>query len=371
MKKKTTKISLTVLLLALIAINKGFSQDASVVKNDFIFNNPPFSESHSSTIESTPYGIIAAWFAGSKEGNKDVEIWTSHYKNNKWSEPKSVANGIQHDKKRYPCWNPVLYQVKDGPLLLFYKVGPSPSAWWGMLMRSSDGGATWTDGVRLPEDILGPVKNKPFMTNSGKLICPSSTEVSSNEGWKVHFEITEDLGRSWHITPQIIDPDTMDAIQPSIISYKNGAVLQMLARSRDGGVVTSWSHDEGNMWTPLAKTGLPNPNSGTDAVTLQNGLQLLVYNHSDRPKSSWSGRRAPLNVAVSVDGVKWYNIIELEKDRGSFSYPAVIQSNDGMVHITYTWYRKNIKHVIINPDILLKNRLFLSKELKEYIAKNK
>lgn len=370
MRINFNKLSFSVLLMLLVN-NVLSAQDASILKNDFIFHDPPFSESHSSTVESTPYGVIAAWFAGSKEGNKDVEIWISSYINGAWSKPKSVANGIQHDKKRYPCWNPVLYQVENGPLLLFYKVGPSPSNWWGMLKQSLDGGNTWTDGMRLPEDILGPIKNKPYMANDGNLICPSSTEVSSDEGWKVHFEITNDFGKNWHITSQIIDTDTLDAIQPSIISYKKGTVLQMLARSRNGGVVTSWSYDAGCSWSNLSKTGLPNPNSGTDAVTLQNGLQLLVYNHSDRPKKSWSGRRAPLNVAVSVDGSKWYNIIELEKEKGSFSYPAVIQSQDGMVHITYTWHRKNIKHIIIDPNILMKNRPFLGRELKEYLTHNK
>jgi alpha-L-rhamnosidase len=27
----------------------------------------------------------------------------------------------------------------------------------------------------------------------------------------------------------------------------------------------------------------------------------------------------------------------------------VIQTADGLVHVTYTWYRKKVKHVVIDP----------------------
>lgn len=89
-------------------------------------------------------------------------------------------------------------------------------------------------------------------------------------------------------------------------------------------------------------TSLPNPNSGLDAVTLRDGRQLIVYNHT-------ASGRSPLNVAVSRDGKVWEAALTLESEPGEFSYPAVIQSRDGMVHVTYTWNRVRIKHVEIDP----------------------
>jgi predicted neuraminidase len=102
-------------------------------------------------------------------------------------------------------------------------------------------------------------------------------------------------------------------------------------------------------WSEVQKTSLPNPNSGTDAVTLKDGRHLLVYNHTIRYAGKWGGPRSPINVAISKDGKKWFAVTELETEPGEFSYPAVIQSTDGMVHIIYTWKRKTIKHVVLDP----------------------
>ena len=101
-------------------------------------------------------------------------------------------------------------------------------------------------------------------------------------------------------------------------------------------------------------TSLPNPDSGIDAVTLKDGRQLLVYNHNTRDKTRNKGR-SPLNVAVSPDGETWQAALVLEDDPAApngFAYPAVIQTRDGFVHITYTWKRERIKHVVVDPNHL-------------------
>ena len=322
------------------------AQDTGLVKAEFIFEDAPFAQCHASTIVQTGDALVAAWFGGTREKNPDVGIWTSRNDGSGWSAPVEVADGVQHADKRYPTWNPVLFQPEAGPLMLFYKAGPAPESWWGMLMTSEDHGQTWSRPRRLPEDIIGPVKNKPVELASGDLLAPSSTE---HDGWRVHFERTEDLGETWTRIGPVGEEDSLNAIQPSILIHENGR-LQILARSKSGRLVQSWSEDEGQTWSPLAETALPNPNSGTDAVTLADERHLLVYNHTTISEGEWGGPRSPLNVAVSENGEQWQAALVLESEPGEYSYPAVIQTSDGLVHITYTWQRERIKHVVLDPD---------------------
>ena len=126
----------------------------------------------------------------------------------------------------------------------------------------------------------------------------------------------------------------------------------MLCRSKEGYIIGSSSDDGGRNWSNFKATDLPNPNSGIDAVTMKNGKHILVYNHTGTPRGKWGGNRYPLNVAISLDGEKWHAGLVLESSEGEYSYPAVIQSKDGMIHILYTWNREKIKHVVIDPEMV-------------------
>jgi len=323
-----------------------------VLKSEFIYDTAPFPSCHASTIAETRTGLVAAWFGGTAERNPDVCIYVSRCENNHWTPPAEAANGVGFSTNRLPTWNPVLFQPQSGPLLLFYKVGASPGTWWGMLTTSRDHGRTWSPPQRLPEGMLGPIKNKPVQLANGDILCPSSTEGSN--GWLVHFERTSDLGQTWQATPPVNDGKKIGAIQPSLLFHPNG-ILQALGRTRQGRIFEVWSEDNGSTWGNMALTDLPNPNSGTDAVTLKDGRQLLVYNHNTRDKTDNKGR-SPLNVAISVDGKNWQAALVLEDNPSApsgFAYPAVIQTSDGLVHITYTWERRRIKHVVIDPARLV------------------
>ena len=231
--------------------------EPGLLKSEFIYESAPFPQCHASTIAETRDGLVAAWFGGTQERHPDVGIWVARNVGGKWTTPVEVANGIQSPTNRLPCWNPVLFQPKSGPLMLFYKVGPSPSTWWGMLLTSPDAGKTWSQPRRLPDGILGPIKNKPVQLPNGDLLCPTSSE---HAGWRVHFERTPDLGKTWSKTEPLNDGKTIGAIQPSVLFHPEGR-LQALGRSRQGKLWDAWSPDGGKTWGPMNLLTLPNPNA--------------------------------------------------------------------------------------------------------------
>lgn len=336
--------------------------EGAYLQGDLIYSldNRPTPQVHASTIVETPSGMVSAFFSGTHEKNPDVGIRVSRLVNGKWTWPEEVANWVESETKRYPCWNPVLFLPKDGPLMLFYKVGPTPQTWWGMLITSEDDGKTWSEPVKLGMDekmghLLGPVKNKPIQLADGTIISPTSIEYNDDDDelyWQVFFEISRDMGKTWEVVGPINDGIEFDAIQPSILTYKNGS-MQVLCRTRQDVLAQSWSKDGGRTWSKMTATSLPNPNSGTDAVTLKDGRQLLIYNHSTK-KGEEPKNRNILNLALSKDGKKWKPVMTLENVpvEAGYSYPAIIQSEDGLVHITYTYNRRSVKYVVVDPQKL-------------------
>lgn len=315
------------------------------LKEELVFNNPPFSQCHASTILETKKGeLLMACFGGSAEGKNDVSIWITKLGEAGATLPTLVADGVADSATRFPAWNPVLFKSNTGKISLFYKVGPNPREWWGMLKTSDNDGATWSAANRLPNGILGPIKNKLIQLADGTILSPSSIE-ENNGRWKVHIERSVDKGKSWTAI-QVDTAGKFDVIQPSILQYPGGR-LQLLCRSKQGKVVQAWSTDKGKSWGTLSATTLLNPNSGTDAVTLKSGKQVIVYN-PDLPGKDWYNGRGKLRVACSTNGKTWQDVAVLEDgNKEEYSYPAIIQTTDGLIHITYTYNRKNIKHVVL------------------------
>ena len=327
----------------------------AIITQEFVssLEDIPTPECHASTVEVSNGTVIASWFGGTKEKNKDVVIWVSRKSNGLWSPPVEVANGVQEDGTRHPCWNPVLFKPKNQPLYLFYKVGPSPQEWWGLYMTSDDDGKTWSEPEKLPDGILGPIKNQPIQLEDGTLLSPSSKETKSGI-WTIHLEKSTDGGKTWTKTEPLNDPGNFGAIQPTILNYGNQR-LQLLSRTKNEVVAQNWSEDFGKTWGKMTATSLPNPNSGIDGITLNDGRQLLIYNPTEK---NW-GDRVPLSIAISTDGKDWNRVLDLEPVREAtdregeeYSYPTVIQDSNGMVHLVYTWNRKTVKYVTLNPEKL-------------------
>jgi predicted neuraminidase len=317
----------------LIGLLQGAKEPA--FHSEFIFEAAPFRECHASTIVETASGdFLAAWFGGTREGAPDVAIWMSRLSGGRWSQPEIVAR-----EPNVPAWNPVLYRAPNGRLWLYYKVGPSPENWTGAQKFLTDDGKTWQGPEYLPAGLLGPIKDKPIVLANGDIVAGSSVE--SYHSWSAWIERSTDGGGSWtKFGPVVIPGEPYGIIQPTLVELRPNQ-LRLFARSRQGKIYTADSSDGGRTWTPARPTSLPNPNSGTDSVRLRDGRILMVYNPS-------TSERTPLAVAVSSDsGETWKTWLALETGPGEFSYPAVIEDSRGDVHITYTWNRRRIKHVVI------------------------
>ena len=371
---------------------------AAILDDEFVYEHASFPQCHASTILELPNGdLLSAYFGGLHENNPDVCIWVSRKPKGSqtWDAPILAGDGVfklgTHDAeiagindsttlatagpiiprkdwntadlRRKACWNPVLFQMPDGEIWLFYKIGLRVADWTGWVVKSRDGGKTWSEREPLPEGFLGPIKNKPELVNN-RVICPSSTEVG---GWKIHFEIYDLATKEWKyvgpipaedalLSKDLLTPDAkprpIDCIQPSILKHKDGR-LQVLCRSRNQKLATSFSNDGGDTWSTVTLTDVPNNQSGTDALTLRDGRHVLIYNDFETLAGENKGVRTPLSIAISDDGIHWRHVLTLEDSPISqYSYPAIIQGKDGTLHCTYTWRRQKVAYKRIEPKRL-------------------
>ncbi|WP_303917411.1 exo-alpha-sialidase [Draconibacterium sediminis] len=344
MKKLILPISFLFLIIT------GCHQEESInfvlVSESYISDTSQYAQCHASTIIETNDGLLVSFFGGPYERHPEVSIYTAAFENGQWQKPQKVADG-KADTTSFPTWNPVLFRSANNQIDLFYKVGPSPNDWWGMVMHSSNEGKTWSAPEKLPDGILGPIRNKPIQLSSGVILSPSSTE-ESHELWKAHIERSTDSGQTW-TKIDIPSPDSVKVIQPTLLVYPDKSI-QALLRSNQNVVMESWSYDEGKTWSAVQPTTISHPNSGIDAITLQSGEKLLVNNPLPSG-DSWEAGRNKLDLYYSTDGKSWKTIMHLENEpKGEFSYPCIIQTTDGLIHISYTYNRRQIKHVVLRES---------------------
>lgn len=325
-----------------------------ITKEYICGKNAPFQACHASNVAALKDGsVFSVWFAGSKEGADDVNIWGARRQNEAWGRPQIIAQ-----QENLPHWNPVLFVRPDGTVLLFYKVGREISSWQTRIMISHDHCKSWSQ----PQELVagdkggrGPVRNKVITLSSGRLLAPASLE---NGEWRCFADRSDDCGVTWQKSNDIfadlhseenINPDYKEipvseqsysgrgVIQPTLWESKPGQV-HMLMRSSEGCIFRSDSTDNGTSWCKGYATTLPNNNSGIDLVRIPDGRLFLVSN----PIATNWGPRCPLTLAASEDnGISWHDVLTLDEEPGEYSYPSIVYSENSLL-ITYTYKREDI-----------------------------
>lgn len=324
-----------------------------MLKHDFHINacardELTFNMCHASNLVKLSDGtIITVFFAGSHEGAADTAIYMCKAKEGCEGVPvKLAASNEAH-------WNPVLFELSEDDLVLFYKVGNVIATWRTMIMHSSDRGLTWSE----PQELVagdrggrGPVRNKPIKVSCGDILCPGSLE---NGPWRAFLDISRDNLRTFEKSEEItyqeegnFSPLNKDievseqsfsgkgVIQPAVWEDKGG--IHVLMRSTYGKVIRADSPDGGRTFFKPYPVNMDNNNSGLDVV-YAGGKLYLVCNPVG---GNWAAR-TPLTLFSSDDGINFKEEAVLASGPGEFSYPC-IRAYGNALYISYTNARKNI-----------------------------
>ncbi len=333
-----------------------------------VFDIPnPWPSAHcSSIVQISENRMMVTWYAGTEEKAKDVGIACCYFTNETgWNTPRMMVK-----TPGFADGNGILFIDLSGKLWFFWNTIRDEHRSiirfpWACTdnkyIQSINFGHTWTDPVPLFSEQIGwNFKNKPIYLNNGFLLLPMYDEM---QGRSV-IAISENNGLSWSPS-QFIETDQdqptkekffapgaeeeeplipiFQNLQPTLFQRKDGAVVAFLRTTHLGVIHKAISTDFGFTWSESEPTSLPNPDAGIDCVKLENGHVVLAFNNSTMGRS-------PLSLALSVDeGETWNKVKNLEDEpNAEFSYPAIIQDAQGRIHMTYTFKRKHIRHVILD-----------------------
>lgn len=312
--------------------------------SELIFEKiPNFPVHHCSTITEAGNGdLLVSWYGGSYESSDDQVLFISRRKKGQrnWSTPEILVRSPGH-----PPGNALLFTDKTKRIWLVWgrMDGTQPmnrgTGWDACRLfarTSSDNGYTWSKDEPFYGDTLGWLpRNLSITLNDGRLIVPMSDELHGHGVDWSFFLSTADNGKTWLKSGLMKGGE-----QPTFIQRADSSLLAYL-RVRPN-IVASESHDGGKTWTDPKATQWKNPDSGISMRRLANGHVLLVFNNQD-------DARSPLHIARSTDDAHtWESPLILETNPGEYSYPSVLQTLDGKIHIIYTYRRYSIKHVELN-----------------------
>ena len=308
---------------------------------------PPFASNHAATLEILPDGLALAWFSGTAEEANNCSIVYSFLPSgsNQWVEPIVVAL-----QSGYSNQNPVLfYDHKDGLIHLYYsqikaEAGEDKAEIWYTL--GTFDGRSW--GPLFPwYTVPGSfTRNRIVPTRNGLLFPVYNSTISYS-----FMLISDPQEKSW---TRVNIPNSDSLVQPSVVRLtpRNNDTLLCFFRDRQSRhIYSSTSTDEGRTWTSPKPTALPNNNAGIEAFQLASGATAIVF---DKTKVS---PRTPLVVALSDDGGRtWPHLRTLQAQNDpimplksgaalEFSYPTILQDEQGNIHIAYTYDRLTIKYV--------------------------
>jgi predicted neuraminidase/peroxiredoxin len=305
--------------------------------SELVFERIPFAPAHhcSTICEAANHDLLCLWYGGSYESADDQALFLARRKpgERNWSTPQMLSqNALQ------PPGNGVIFRDTTSRVWIIWSrmEGSRPmrrGSGWGqcrlMYRTSTDHGVTWSEDRTLLEDTMGGVpRNPPITLTDGTLLLPDGQS---------HFLALRPGSSTWQRAGSM-----SGGSQPAVIQRRDGSLLALLRHSQN--ITQIESRDGGTSWSPAQSTPLKNPGAGITMTKLANGHLVLVFNDSQTS-------RTPLSICRSLDeGKTWESPLQLESNPGEYSYPCVIQSSDGKIHITYTFRRYAIKHVELNED---------------------
>lgn len=303
-----------------------------------------------SIVELNDHSLAGLWYGGPYEYNHENTIYMAKQRDGSWQEARAIMTPAQaqHDLERpFKCLgNPLLLANPDGSLRLLF-VTIAMGKWSGSQLNTSlskDGGLSWSRAERL---TLSPffnfselVRNRPVPLVGGGWCVPIYQEflgkfpellwLKEHDG-KLSYKKTRIAGGCSTLQPSLIPLDA------------NRAIILLRDFTSEKRIFISRSHDSGRTWSKPEPTILPNPDAGISGLRLSDGHLLVAYNDSTK-------KRDTLSLALSKDeGHSWKQIANLENDSNkSFSYPYLIQSSDGVIHVAYSWNSTLIKMISFN-----------------------
>lgn len=314
---------------------------------------PDAPSAHAATLAALPDGrVLAAWFAGSREGAPDVAIYGSYLERGNWSPARVLLSraGLEQQSARSirKLGNPVLHVDAQGQLHLFV-VSVGLGGWAGSAINhavSPDLGQTWPPFRRLITspffNISTLVRTPPLSLDHDQIGLPAYHEFLARRGEWYR------LDRQGRVLEKTLMPAAGKGIQPAVVALDDSRLMAVLrdAGPGPGRVLHSQTTDTGAHWQAQAPLPLGNPNASVALLRLRSGLLVLAANPNEG--------RNQLDLWISRDqGQTWQHRHILARDAdGEYSYPTLIQDARDQVHLVYTWQRSGIQYASFNEPWL-------------------